>query len=49
MMDLFLLTGMKNEDNILDNKHLRLMGPSGSGKSFNINSYMKRVHGDSKF
>ena len=40
---------MKNEDNVLDNKHLRLMGPSGSAKSFNINSYMKRVHGDSKF
>jgi hypothetical protein len=48
-MDLMLQSGMKNEENVMDNKHLRLMGPSASAKTFNINSYMKRVHGDSKF
>ena len=48
-MDLLLQSGMKNEDSVLDNKHVRLMGPSGSAKSFNINSFLKRVHGDSKF
>ena len=49
MMDVFLNSGMRNEDNVLDNKHLRFVGPTGSGKSFLINSFLKRMQGDEKF
>jgi hypothetical protein len=49
MMDVFLNSGMKNEDNVLDNKHLRFVGPTGCGKSFLINSFLKRMKGDQKF
>lgn len=48
-MDVLLNSGMKHEENVLDNKHVRLIGPTGSGKSFIMNSYLKRVTGDAKF
>jgi len=48
-MDMFIGTGTKYEDNVLDNKHFRALGPSGSGKSFVVNSYMKRINGEHKF
>jgi len=48
-MDTLLLNGMHSEENVLDNKHVRFVGPTGSGKSFAINTYMKRMKGESKF
>ena len=49
MMDMFFNSAMKNEENVLDNKHVRFVGPTGSGKTFVINSYLKRMQGESKY
>jgi hypothetical protein len=49
LMDVLLNSGMKHEENLLENKHVRLVGPTGSGKSFIMNSYLKRICGESKF
>lgn len=49
MMDILISSGPRYDENNLDNKHFRALGPSGVGKSFAINTYLKRINGDSKF
>lgn len=49
MMDVLLGVGPKYDEGTLDNKHFRVMGPSGTGKSFAVNAFLKKVHGESRF
>ena len=48
-MDVLVRVSPKYEENQLDNKHFRALGPSGSGKSFVVNTFLKKINGDSKF
>ena len=48
-MDVLVRIAPKYEEDTLDNKHFRALGPSGSGKSFAINSFLKKIQGDHVF
>ena len=49
MMDILIGTGTRYDPGSLDNKHFRAIGPSGTGKSFAVNAFLKKVHGEAKF
>jgi putative ribosome biogenesis GTPase RsgA len=49
MMDVIIGSGLKYDESNLENKHFRALGPSGVGKSFAVNAFLKRVNGDARF
>jgi hypothetical protein len=49
MMDILIGSGPRYDENALDNKHFRAIGPGGVGKSFAVNSFLKKVNGESRF
>jgi hypothetical protein len=49
MMDALFSTGARCDPKSLDSKHFRAIGPTGSGKSFVVNTYLKKATADAKY
>lgn len=49
LMDILTRIAPRHEENILDNKHFRALGPSGVGKSLIVNTFLKKVQGDHQY
>ena len=48
-MDILVGVASRYEDNILDNKHFRALGPIASGKTFAVNTFFRKINAEQRF